>query len=1162
MAPSSLKKMSGSGAMKEGNYASSKESASFDVFTSDDLGLTLLPGPQTQKKDEVEKVQAAIGRDIKICATEQQEDGQSRRLELDDRWQPAERRSTVDEPIGGSCYFGLSKGVERYSSTGSHNDDAVVRLSENSSAIQGKHDLKRNDFSLSTETLSKDIGDGHYHDRDPIPKHSGANHASFLAKEGREAERDLLFNSSNQIFQEEVRIIGLNEAKDSLDSVFGNRHDSGRTSDTTACENSLIYEFCGSKGKKSENLLRTSSSVNLGITFTKPTDNTLRTSYHLNCSQDPAEWAHHSARSPESQFAFSVIAERNNHSHTASALLAPVELQGSSKATAAAHQQALNSLQLSPQQILKQPPASRNLHAAPPKQVSKPVKQLKRSWTRHFPTGSKHLPSSSDQVHTSSATSVFSIGSGTHSNSLKTYFACEYRCNLLAHPNPRTLATSPPIHTNIFSRASYGLERHTFDNRSDTAIVQSGLKAGIKRSNSLPELCLPYQSLIMDQQHGYPGYHFPQFPTPPTEPDVLDDNSQHPGSNQALMPLNQEAPSVLGEIPDDINRPLTGFPYQDMQGNFTQTSQSLANPDMGAPSQGYPPIHLQVHGSDNPTPIGYPVSTNDSFTAPNDERLYTEANYMALRQRCTDQSQRLENYMGTLDLMRERDRISQAKIKEQERTIVVLRQKSETTKTAKPPKEGVKIKSSGKGSVARTIDYARRAHAVAGQQNANARSASVPAIAMGLPSTQVPQVQAPYSEFIQPQTQYLHGLYNPAYPLNPGFLPYTNSSGQYFYPGSLPEDPFQNQENQFQQGPAHYPGENYQQPPQFQQGPAQYSAENYQQPPQFPVSHALPAVAQAEASTAGIKRKRAVEPDAAQAVKRQQQPVVSQTGVSPQEEAADDDHASSEARRKMSQKKLDWLEGFHPYQHVSKERPQQFGIPSAALPQASPLPALAAQAPMGLIAPTPGKASKKTTQETPNKRNGPKSADERKAERVQYNKTYREKIKEKKRLERMQAAENLGASDTTSTPSNADYDDDDIQSLFEEEKNDGKDHISISDDDDLFTGSSIPMETIAHDAPLSSYFNNASDLFTGSAIAQETPEHDATLASYFNNAANPENPFDLSPEDLAFAIEVENELMMQPDIPTDQAVEDATEETIQSIMEVVEEKEEVESEAE
>lgn len=1173
MAPSSLKKMSGSGAGKEGNYASLKESTSLDVFTSDDLGLTLLPGPQTQTTDEGEKVQAAIGRHTKICTTKQQENSQPRSFRLDERWHPVTRRSTVDESLGGSCYLGLSKGVERYSTTGSHDDDAVVRPDKCCSGIQGKRDLKRNDFSSLTETFSKNDGDGHHYEKNPIPKHSGPTHASFLAKERREVECDILFDSANQMFKEEVKNIGLNEASGSLGSVVGNKYDSGRQSDTTACENSLEYGFCGSKGKKSENLLRTSSSGNLGMTTKPTTDHSLSTSYPLSCSNNSVERPRCSARPHERQFTYPAVTGRNNESHSASAFLAPVELQGSRKARATAPQQALNSSQLSPQLILKQPQASRNLHAASPKKVSKPVKQLKRSWTRHFPPGSKNLPSrslNSDHAHPSSATLSFSIGSKTHSNFLRACFAYENRCKFLAHLNPRTLAISPPIHIETSSRASYGLKCHTFDNRANTGIVQSHLKAGIKRSKSLPEFCLPHLSSIMDQQ---PGHQANQFPTPPTEPHALGDNSQYLGSNHTLLPPNHEAHPVRGETHGDMNRPLMGMHYENMQGDFSQLSQSLANPNMGAPThryenmQGdfselsqsladpnmgapthrYPPVQLLVHGSNNETRIDYPVATNHDFRDSNGERLYTTAEYMTVVERCNDLSRRNDIHAEALNHARARDQISQAKIKEQERTIINLRQKSETTKTAKPPKEGVKTKSSGNGSVASTVEWARKSHPIARQQNTNARSASldsspmqltdkidgtllesganmltmfsptqgqhasVPALATGFPATQATPIPAPYCGSFQPGAQYAPGPYNPVYPPDLVYPPYPQQLGQYSFPVFQPVHSFQNQGNQFQQSPGYH------------------SVESYQQLPQLFASHAIPAAAQAEASTVGVKRKREAEPDAVQGVKRQQQPVGSQPGVSP-EKAVDNDHASSEAWRKRSEKTLGWLEGFNPYQHKSNDTQQLSAIPSASLSQASPLPALAAQAPMRLIAPTPGKAPKKTTQKSPNKRKEPMSTAERKVAKAQYNKTYRESKKGIKRNERMQAAETGEASEATSPPSNADSNEDGLHDSVEEEI-DGNDQISISDDDDLWEGSSIPEETTTH-------------LANG-----EITDH--------NDLGDPSG---LSAEDLAWATEQENLLMLE-DGPTDQAVENATEGIAQRITKVENEESE-ESEAE
>lgn len=53
MSPSSLKKMSGISGYKEGNYASSDLLRPRNSISSSDLGLTLLPGSQTQKTDNV-----------------------------------------------------------------------------------------------------------------------------------------------------------------------------------------------------------------------------------------------------------------------------------------------------------------------------------------------------------------------------------------------------------------------------------------------------------------------------------------------------------------------------------------------------------------------------------------------------------------------------------------------------------------------------------------------------------------------------------------------------------------------------------------------------------------------------------------------------------------------------------------------------------------------------------------------------------------------------------------------------------------------------------------------------------------------------------------------------------------------------------------------------
>ena len=1167
MAPSSLKKMSGSKGRKEGNYASLDESTSLDVFTSDNLGLTLLPRPQIQKKDVGEKAQAAIGRPTTICTTEQQGDSQRCPLELEEQCHPVTRRSTVDESIGGSCYFGLSKRVERYSNTGSYDDEAVLRPDDCCSGIQGNHDLKRKDFSLSTETISMGIGNGLHHDRKANTKHSRVPYHSSLTKKGRQIERDILYNSSNQMLKEEMRKIGCNGASDSLDSVLGNEHDCGRYGDITkACENSLKHKSCGSKGKKSEDLLLTSASGNIGgLTFTKPIkDNRLSKDYPLILPIESAQRPYRSTRTSESENTVSVIPETNNHSRIASALLAPVELQGSSKAIPTAHQQALNSLQLSPQLILKPSQAPRNFHAAPPKKASKSVEHLKRSWTRHFPTRTKNLPSKgqdSDHAHTSSATPSCSIASKTHSNPLKTCFARENSYKIVTHLNSRILASSPPCLIEISSRASFKLEREISNNVGDTGIVQNRSKAGIKRSNSLPDLRLLHRSSNMYPQHAHQPY---QFPTPPREHHAFGDYPQNSGPNYTSLPTNHAAQSMPRNIHGNINTPPTGITYQQMNANTFQPGQSLATPDMEAPINGYPQV-FNIHAPSQQTLINYPVSTNDGLIYSNGDRFYTTAEYTALNEKYDNLGRRLQNHEETLHRARELNQMSEARIRELERMIEGLKQqlKSETTKNAKPPKNGVKTKSSGNRGVARTVDWVRNYYPTPGQQSLNARSASsentsipltngndgpslesgatintmvsptqrqyaaVPALATGYPSAQADHVQAPFPGSFQLGDPFLSGPYNPPIPTHPpipnypsiptcspdpSYPPDPYSFGQYSSHETQPGHPLQNQGNQ------------------FQQTPGDQSVVYYQQSPQLSVSRTPPATVQAEASTSGIKRKRETEPDAAQGVKRQQQPMETQPGLPP-EQAANDDQAPNEALRKMQQKRYKWYDGVLPFRQTSKEG-KQFGLPSASLPQATTHPALTLQAPKGLIAPTTGKAPRKTTQKTPTMRKVPKTDLEKKAIRAQYNKTYKAKKKANERIEKNKAAANLEASETTLPLSNA------------------------NNDADLLPGRPVDSAQ-EEDDDVNSQSSDSVDDDDSDEASQTNQPHGATEETDDTNNPNPDG---LSLADQALAAELEAAMMeMEEDEdPTAQAVEDATAETINEIID--EESEESEEE--
>ena len=1188
MAPSSLKKMRGSRGRKEGNYASSDGSTSLDVFTSDNLGLTLLPGSQIQKKDERETIQAAISRPRKISTTEQQGDGQLCLLELEKNCQTATRGSTVDESIGGSCYFGLRTGAERYSNTGYYDDEAVIRPEECCAGIQGNHDLKRNEFSLLTGTVSRDIGNGLYHDRKADTRYSRALYHSSLAKEKRDIERDIPFNSSNQMIEEEVRGIDLNGARSSLDSVVGNEHDCGRNNDTKACENSLEHNFCGSKGKKSENLLLTSSSGLFidGLAFNKLIkDNSFSKGCPLTLSTGSAQERYNSTRISESEITCSVITETNNHSYVASTLPSPVELQGSCKAIPTAHQQAPNSLHLSPQLIPKPPQASLNLHAAPPKRASGSVKHLKRSWTRHFPTSFTDLPLRgrySDHAHTSSATPSCSIASQRDSNSLKLCFARENRCKIVTHLNSGVLPVAPPESLKP-SRASYNLERDILDNIKNTRIDKSRLKTGIKRSKSLPDLCHLHQSSNMYPQQGHQSY---QVPTPPMENHAVGNNAQNSGPGYNPLPANHADSSVPWNSHGNIDTPLTGRAYQNMHANVRQPDQSLPNANTGASVHGYRRVQYSIQGS-NQTQVNYPLSTNDGLVNSNGNRFYTPTEHMTLNEKFANLSWCFENNAKALQSAREQDQISKAKIKELERAIEAMRQqlKSVGTANVNSSKDRVKVKSSGNRGVARTVDWARQSHPTAGVKSPNAGSASsenksiqsrdgndglsmksgagiltmvsptqrqhasVPAPAMECPSTQAEHVQAPCSGPFQPEAQFLPDPLNPAYstsPLNPAYSPsplnpaYSPSPynpadplnpynsayspnpynsayspnpytlGQYSANGSQPVHSFQNQANQFQQGP----GDDF--------------VGFDQQSPRLSASHTLPAAAQAEASMSGIKRKREAEPDAAQGVKRQQQPVEAQPELSP-EQAANDDQARDEAWKNMSQKDYAWYDGVNPFTQTSKEG-KQFGIPSASLPQATPHPALAPQAPKELIAPTPDKACRKTTKKIRTKRGMPKSDAEMKLRRAGYNKTYKEKKKKtaKEGIEK-KAAEKLEASETTLPIPSADNDDGPHQGRpVDSSQEDVNEQYSDPNDDDLDEDS-----------------------------ASKEPHGDDEESDNKNSDTD-----GLSAAEQALVAELEDAMMMEDDDPLGQAVDDATDRTINEIIDGEEDEDEESEESE
>ena len=524
------------------------------------------------------------------------------------------------------------------------------------------------------------------------------------------------------------------------------------------------------------------------------------------------------------------------------------------------------------------------------------------------------------------------------------------------------------------------------------------------------------------------GNQLSQFSQPPREHPVVGDHSQYQAGNHTSLPTDHAAQSTQRDTPGNINTPLMEIHSQHMNPDISQAGQSLADPGMGVPVLHYHQINNFVNKNGIFQPVfNNAVSTNNGLTA---------AGFLALQEVYDNLSRRIQNLEKALDCARQQNRICNARCKDLERSNEDLRQQlqSDTAKNGK----------SRKRDILATVEWAKNSHPTGDQQSLNARSpslenisfsltsgkdgpslesgatlntmisptqrqdAALPGLATGWPLTQARDIQAPCLESFQPELQSPPGPYiiphdvMPVLSHHPTHHPDSQPFGQYPSHEAQPGHPFHNLGDQFQQktgGPfLEYP----------------------EQSPQFLAFRTPAAAVQAEASTSGIKRKSDSEPYAEQGAKRQQKYAGIEPGLS-LAQAATDEQAQAEAWREMYRKEYEWLDGVHPINQIPKDG-IQFGIPSASLTPATTPPAMVAQAPKGLIAPTPGQAPRKTTQKTPNRRKMPKTDLEIKAKRAQYNKTYKAKKKEKELLEKNKAAENLEASETALPSSNADSD--------------------------------------------------------------------------------------------------------------------------------------------
>ena len=387
MAPSSLKKMSGSRRRKEGNYASSDIPPSLARFTSDDLGLTLLPGSQIQKEEEGTSETAAISNLRRNRNTKGRGYSQAYLVEYKRQCKTAARRLPLDEVKNGHSNLKVTE-----SSARSHSDDESWNLNvrcalqKRPSSIWVNDDIHCGGFTTvgetSTENTQKDL---QYNGSDEVQANRYGDDL-FQPKKRRKIKKQSTDKAPPKVISER-------EAEGN-ETDFDTRYSGGCCNKSVKrsgnCEDSSeampTYIFNESQKDKSvePSVQASPSAMPGGLTSRKAsTQNDASKESSMNVIQRLEHQRRHSVSSLQSRVSrgvLSAISSSSTDHH--SAARRPAAAQGTRNPPSTTHRH-LHRTEARPFQRTKEfVPAAASKFSDPRRKVLKPVK---RSWTSHFP---------------------------------------------------------------------------------------------------------------------------------------------------------------------------------------------------------------------------------------------------------------------------------------------------------------------------------------------------------------------------------------------------------------------------------------------------------------------------------------------------------------------------------------------------------------------------------------------------------------------------------------------------------------------------------------------------------------------------------------------------------------------------------------------------------
>ena len=981
MAPSSLKKMSGIMGDREGNYASSNRKSSLDSLTNHALGLTLLPGSQIQRNDEIKKGKSTSESLKSLRGVNQQRRNRLRSAEPEKKCQTIAGRSVVEETSRRSNYPDIDNNFKSYTEAESCDNSAVNEVDEYILKKQGDHRSKPYGLSPSAYQICNNIRNGHHYGRKDTRKCTQpGNHCCSPKKRRKYAQNPSFHSSFQRNTESEMGIIlstrNCDPTYDIGDEFNDNSNNSGEAQRYPPTD-----KFCGSESTNFEKLLPASSgcdSSRLEITKCIVEEN-ISEGYPLSRSKISAPMPHDSLCTLDIDDMTSLRLETNKCSNVASAILLSVELPHLGKASLRACKQSRDSPDLTPKLNSKPQSALLEGLADIPRVVLKPDEYVKRSWTRHFPARLKATVSKSrSSIHssTSSATRSCSISSRQRPKPLKVCLACEC-CDAAAHLDSSISPTFLPTFVQVLARASCNQDNCRSQNITNTESIEIQIKTGLRRSKSLPDLRLLYQSSTMDSQYLQQQYRSPTSLTEPhaTAHDTQPINPQI--AHNPPLPFYDPGHVDTGNIHANANPSLGIAHNQHLLWYTQQTNQHALNPNPMMTTNYVGPYYGAAQTPSSQAFIGHHIPSNDGRASLSDqfdqqphhssyEYRTLFAKYRELQTECQAMSKALDRAHNSGAAMERKIKGLESIIKTQEHQL-----KLGKSTEANPPENEPKPRSPGPTSIVATLNWARQLHPVSEQEDTSVGDASSSKQTLIDLTGHVDARISDSTAATQPRNLCVQD--QPSFSKSPlAYLPpaqavhTTNARSE---PGQLQA---QLAESPFSTAPLYvgelsnpYFSNSYRPEVHFNNPLAPLQQEHvdpfdpWNQTSSNPLEpHSAYSSAQADESGQCLKRKRRSEPAALQ-IHGQDQGMLTNSTVS-SKPATEDEKIQAKAYSSFRKKNLEWYKGVHPGR-ISSALGEPFGQPSATRAQTRPARTTAASPiPIDEIAPTPSKAPRKT----------------------------------------------------------------------------------------------------------------------------------------------------------------------------------------------------------